>query len=304
MPWSLRRAGPVNDHGRRQCRRLLRKKSPGFDGLCGSGICSGRYGAFRMPAVSGSGPCRAGERRAQFAGITHRGRAQHVDRICPVTSGQPVEPPENLRHMCAEYAPIGMGLIHHHMGQTCQKGRPLLVMGQDTQMQHFRVADEHRGRVAPDLAPEMVRGVAVIQGGGGAGVLGPCGGEGVKGRKLVLGQGLERKKIQGACVGVAQVAFQHGQVVNEALAAGRGRGCHNGVPGADMVCGQGLMAIEARDAALFKGTAYGRGPGQARGGIPGFGRRQQTVAGNLPTQFFRGQQGGDVRTHRHDTDTS
>ena len=163
--------------------------------------------------------------------------------------------------MRAEHAPVSMGFIHHHMGESGQKGRPLLVMGQNAQMQHLRIADEHSGRVAAYFAPEVVGGVAVVQGGCGPGVFGPCGGEGVEGRKLILSQGLEGKKIQGARIGVAQVALQHGQVVNKAFAAGRWCCGHDGVPGADVVCGQSLMAVQALNAALLKGTAYGCGPG-------------------------------------------
>ena len=173
------------------------------------------------------------------------------------------------------------------------------MVGQDAQVQHFGIADEHCGRVAPDFAPEVIRGVAVIQGGGGAGILGPCGGKGVKGGKLILRQGLERKKIEGARVGVAQMALQHGQIVDEAFAAGRGRGRHNGVPGADMIRGQGLMAVQSGYAALLKDAADGRGPGQARLGVLRFGCGQQAMAGDLPAKLFGSQQGGNIGTDRH-----
>ena len=173
------------------------------------------------------------------------------------------------------------------------------MVGQDAQVQHFGIADEHRGRVAPDFATEMIRGVAVIQGGGGAGVLGPCGCQGVEGGKLVLRQGLERKKIEGARVGVAQMALQHGQVVDEAFAAGRGRGRHNGVPRANVVRGQRLMAVQSGDAALLKDAADGRGPGQARLRVLRLGGGQQAVASDLPAKPFRSQQGGNIGTDRH-----
>ena len=71
------------------------------------------------------------------------------------------------------------------------------------------------------------------------------------------------------------------------------------MPGADMVCGQGLMAVQPRDAALFKNLADGCGPGQAGGRIVRLCGCKQPVAGNLLPQLFRRQQGGDIFSNRH-----
>ena len=173
------------------------------------------------------------------------------------------------------------------------------MVRQNAQVQHLRVADEHRGRVAPYLAPEVVAGVAVVQGGGGAGLAGPALHQSVERAQLVLRQRLERKEIQGAGVAVAQVAVEHGQVVDEAFAAGRGRGRNNGVPGSDMVCGQRLMAVQPGDAALLEHPADGGGPGQAGRGVARLYRCKNAVAGDLRPQFFRRQQRGDIFPDRH-----
>ena len=265
MPWPARGAGLINDYRR--------------------GDLAGARSASR-----------ADEPGRQLAGIAHRGRAEHIGGPRAVASGQAVQTAENLGHVRAEHAPVGVGLVHHHKAQTRQKGGPLFVVGQNAQMQHFRIADQHRGRVASYLAPEMVAGVAVIKRDRGAGRLGPGGGQGREGRQLILGQGLERKKIQRPRLGIVQMAFQHGQIINKALAAGRGCGHHHGMPGADVVCGQGLMAVQAH-VAFFQQPVHGARPGQAAGRENGFRAGQQTMMRDLTAQPGGGQQRGHVFAH-------
>ena len=130
-------------------------------------------------------------------------------------------------------------------------------------------------------------------------LLGPAFHQRVERAQLILRQRLERKKIQGAGIAVAQVAVEHGQVVDKAFAAGRGRGRNNGMPRADMVCGQRLMAVQPLYAALFQHTADGSGPGQAGGCVVRLGGRKKPMAGNLPSQLFRRQQCGDIFPNRH-----
>ena len=174
------------------------------------------------------------------------------------------------------------------------------MVRQQGQVQHLGIADEHRGRVAADLAPEMVAGVAVVKGGRGPGLLGPAGDQALQPGQLVLGQGLEREKIEGAGLAVAQMALQDRQIVDEALAAGRGRGHHHGMPGADVVRGQGLMAVKAAQTALLQRAPDGRGPGQAAFRIDGRPRGLATVMPYLRPQLVRGQQGPDVFSDAHD----
>ena len=266
MPCALRRAGLVHHHGR---------LAPGQQ-------------------------IEAGERRGQLAGIAHRSRAEHIGRRGAVMGGQPVEAAEHARHVRAEHAAVGVGLVHHDVGQPGQEGGPLLMVRQQGQVQHLGIADEHRGRVAADLAPEMVAGVAVVKGGRGPGLLGPACDQALQPGQLVLGQGLEREKIEGAGLAVAQMALQHRQIVDEALAAGRGRGHHHGMPGADVVRGQGLMAVKAAQTALLQRAPDGRGPGQAAFRIDGRPRGLAAVMPYLRPQLVRGQQGPDVFSDAHD----
>ena len=266
MPCALRRAGLVHHHGR---------LAPGQQ-------------------------IEAGERRGQLAGIAHRGRAEYIGRRGAVMGGQPVEAAEHARHMRAEHAAVGVGLVHHDVGKPGQEGGPLLMVRQQGQMQHLGIADEHRGRVAADLAPEVVAGVAVVKGGRGPGLLGPACDQALQPGQLVLGQGLEREKIEGAGLAVAQVAFQYGQVVDQALAAGRGRGHHHGMPGADMVRGQGLMAVKAAQAAFLQRAPDGRRPGQAAFRVYGRTRGLAAMVPYLRPQFVRSQQGPDIFSDAHD----
>ena len=145
----------------------------------------------------------------------------------------------------------------------------------------------------------MVGGVAIIQGGSGAGLLGPALHQSVERAKLILRQSLEGEEIQGAGVTVAQVAVEHRQVVDKAFAAGRGRGRNNGMPGADVVCGKRLMAVKPVDTALLQGTADGSGPGQARGRVAWLHWRKELVARDLRTQLLRRQQRRNIFPHRH-----
>ncbi len=86
------------------------------------------------------------------------------------------------------------------------------MVGQNAQVQHFRVGDEHRGRIVAYLASEVIAGVAVVQGGAGTGVPRPMGGQSFEGGPLVLGQGLEREQIQPPGVPVLKIALQTGRL--------------------------------------------------------------------------------------------
>ncbi len=174
-------------------------------GRCGRAVLGiHEHKMSRSPRRAGNGD-HVGRRRSQrltahelsgqLAGIAHGSCAEYIGRARAVASRNPVESPEKLGHVRAEYPPVGMRFIHHHMRQTRQKGRPLLVVGQYRQMQHFRIGDQHRRRVTPDLAPKMIRGVAVVNGDCGAGFLRPMLRQRAKTRRLIPRQRLERKKI-------------------------------------------------------------------------------------------------------------
>ena len=108
-------------------------------------------------------------------------------------------------------------------------------------MQHLRIGDQRGGRIGAYLAAEMIAYVAVVKGGAGAGVFRPGQTQALEGRLLILSQRLERKNIQGAGIRVLREALQHGEVIHQSLAAGRGRGDDDVPPRADMVRGLGLM---------------------------------------------------------------
>ena len=168
------------------------------------------------------------------------------------------------------------------------------MVGQNAQVQHFRVGDEHRGRIVAYLAPEMIAGVAVVQGGAGTGVLRPMGGQSLEGGPLVLGQGLEREQIQPPGVPILKIALQNGEIIDQGFAAGRGGGDHHVAPGPDQIGGPGLVAVQGGDTRLVQHTAYGFGPGADAFGKGGGPILQHLVAGHLSGQFGRGQKRGDI----------
>lgn len=154
-----------------------------------------------------------------------------------------------------------MHFVYDHVGERSEKARPLFMVGQQGKVQHLRVGEQHRGRGIADFAAKMVCGVTVVDGGSGARIAGPVGCQGVEGRQLVLCEGLQGKEVDGACVWVAQKLFQHGQVVDEGLAAGCG-GRHHDIPsGTDDVGGAGLMAVQVGDALPREDVLHGARPG-------------------------------------------
>ena len=119
-------------------------------------------------------------------------------------------------------------------------------------MQHVRVGDEQPGLLA-ETGSLGGRGVAVIRRGEQRGDGRALGREvmppGVQLVELVMAQRLGGKEIEGAGVVVAQQRVQHGQVIAERLAAGRGRDDGHRVARARTGDGLGLMRVELCDAA-------------------------------------------------------
>ena len=191
--------------------------------------------------------------------------------------------------MAAKNAAVNMGLVNHNVGKSGQKRRPLLVMGQNGQIEHFGICDQCDWRIAPDFAAHVITGVAIVQGGCRARFLWPACAKGVEGLQLVLGQGFEGKEIKRPGFRVQQMPFQDGQVVDQAFAAGRRRGGHNGMAGPNVVCGQGLVRIKA-DVPLRKQFADCARPGAAVFGKKRCRFRQDMVMADLRAKFWTGQQ--------------
>ena len=236
----------------------------------------------------------AGQTGGQLLGIAYGRGAQDEIGTSAVPGADTGETTEKLADVRAEHAPIGVGFVHDHERQGGEEGGPLLMVGQDGEMQHFRVGDEHAGRIFAYLAPEVVGSVAVVDGCRRACGFRPVGGKSGEGRQLVLSQRLEREEHQDTAVAVLQVLFKNGQTVAERLAAGCGRGDNEIASGAQDVCCRCLVAVQRGNALFFQYAGHGPGPGASGFAVYGGARRVCSVMGHLTGEAFRGQQGGNV----------
>ncbi len=233
---------------------------------------------------------QAGELAAEFGRIAHRGRAEHEGRVRAVVAAHAPQPPEDHGHVRAEHPAVGVHFVEDHVAQAGPELRPGVVVGQHGEVDHLGVGQDDVGRVLADFAPEVGRGVAVVDGRGEGDVSGPL----VEHAELVLGQGLEGEDVQGAGPGVGQHGLQHGQGVGQCLAAGRGRGRDHVPSGAQQVQGPGLMGIELRDALALQDLEQGGGQGPAGILQPRLTAGQQPVVGDLALEALGVQEGLDV----------
>lgn len=234
------------------------------------------------------------QRRRQLAGIAHGGRTENKGRIGAVAGRKTGKATEHPRHVRPENAPIDMRFVNDNVGKARQKGGPLLMMGQNAQMQHFRIADQHGGRPEPNLAPGIVRRIAVIQRNGGARLFRPCLHQRPERSHLILRQRLEGKEIQRPGIGIAQKFRQHRQGIDQALAAGRGRRHNNAAAAPNKVRRFGLMPVQGRASPLktprAQGFFHSLRPRQATTAVFRLPRRQAAMVADLSAQTLRSQQ--------------
>ncbi len=168
----------------------------------------------------------------------------------------PPQAPEHLRHVAAEDTPVGVHFVDDHKAQAGEKRGPGGVVGEQPQVQHVRVADEDLGVLR--LEGLALRGwrVPVVDGrpnerGGQGPVQLP------QGLELVLLQGLQGEEVERVPLRVLQKRFQDRQIIDERLAAGRGRG-HQDIPARpDGRQGLPLVVIQPGDAQTLQGLSQG-----------------------------------------------
>jgi len=81
------------------------------------------------------------------------------------------------------------------------------------------------------------------------------GAQGLEGAKLVLGQGLERKEVEGAVVRMGEQPVEDRDIVDQALARGGRGGDHDMAAGPYLVDGLHLVTVEPVDALVRQGLA-------------------------------------------------
>src|SRR5699024_7693886 len=94
------------------------------------------------------------------------GRGEDEGGVGAVMGGDPAQAPHHHRDVAAEHAPVAVALVDHHVAQGAEEVRPLLVPGQEPEVQHVGVG-EHHGAVAAHPAALLGGGVAVVHGDAG-----------------------------------------------------------------------------------------------------------------------------------------
>ena len=257
----------------------------------------------RRPPGPGTGDLAGGrvdEQSGVFARIADGGRGEDKGRIGAVEGADALEPPQHPGHVAAEHAAVGVHLVDDHMAKAREKMTPFGMVGEQAEVEHIRVGDEHRRRQLADLPAPVIGGVAVVDGrrsGMTPYRLRQQAPQLLHGLQLVLGERLEREQAQGAAVRVAQVGLQDRQGVDEALARGRGRGHHRVSPGEDGLDGRMLVTVQVPDAQVLEQLLQFRGEQVDCCRLRGRGR-EHPVGDHLRSEPARSLECGNVFRHR------
>ncbi len=211
-----------------------------------------------------------GRRGAEEAG---RGAVEVAD---------PLQPPDDVRHLAAEEAAIGVELVDDDELEAGEELAPARVVGQDPGVQHVRVGQDDVPALA-DGGPLARRRIPVV--GVDLDAEWQLLDEGGQLRQLVLCQRLGRKQVQGSPFRVLQKALQDREVVAERLAARRRRH-HDQVPaGADGLISLCLVGVESVDPARREGRYQLRPEIRGERREAGRLRRDDVVEGDLARQL-------------------
>ena len=185
--------------------------------------------------------CLAGQCERELTWIRDRGGGQQELGLGAVDAGEPPQPPQHVADVGAEDAAVDVCLVDDDVAQVVQHVAPPIVVGEDADVQHVRVRQDHV-RAAPDLPPPLGLRVAVVDRGTKSRQAEPR-----EAARLILGQRLRRVEVQGACGRLARDRVEHREVESERL-PGRRTGRDDDVLAA---CGRlprlGLMGVEAAD---------------------------------------------------------
>ena len=101
------------------------------------------------------------EPRRELARIADRRRCADESRVRPVEGADALQPPDHVRHLAAEQAPIGVELVDDHELEAREQTPPPCVMGQESGMQHVGVG-HHDVATLTDGGPAPGWRVAVV----------------------------------------------------------------------------------------------------------------------------------------------
>ncbi len=169
-------------------------------------------------------------------------------RVAAMEPAHAPQPPQHVRHVATEHAPVRVQLVQHDELQVAKEVRPARVVRQDAHVKHVGVGDDDAA-LAPDLRTLAGGCVAVIDierdlhpGVERAYQL-------AKRRRLILRERLRREEVQRRRARVVQYVLDGGQVIGQRLAGRCAGHQHDVLPGKHRLDGLRLMHVQRRHAA-------------------------------------------------------
>jgi hypothetical protein len=141
-------------------------------------------------------------------------RSQHEARLGPVAARDAAQAAQDVGHVRAEDAPVGVSLVDDDPAEVRQEVTPALVVGKDPDVEHVGVGED-QVRAPADLRPIVTGRVAVVDR-----VPELAQPELRELAGLVLSQRLRRVEVQGAGAIVAGQRIEHREVERQRLAGG------------------------------------------------------------------------------------
>jgi hypothetical protein len=84
-----------------------------------------------------------GEPLGELARVRDRRGREHEPRRRPVQLAHAPQPPQHVRHVRAEDPAVDVRLVDDHELQLAEEPRPRRVVGQDPEVQHVGVGEDH-----------------------------------------------------------------------------------------------------------------------------------------------------------------
>src|SRR5680860_378411 len=201
----------------------------------------------------------AGQVGGMFLRVLDGGGREGERGISAVEVSYPAQPAQDVGHMAAKDAPVGVGFIHDHPTQVEEEIPPRLMVGKDAHMEHVWIGEQDPAAVTGQ-APGFRGSVTVID---GRPDLIP--GERLQVTYLVLGQGFGGIQVEGATHGLMQEGVQYRKVEGQTLARG-GAGCDDepaSVPGRfpakALMCPKGISRLWTHQRLCWEAAGNGSG---------------------------------------------
>ncbi len=172
----------------------------------------------RRRVLIDQGHGRLDQARRQLGRVADRGGGRDELRLAAVEPADATQATQDVRHMRAEDAAVGVHLVDDDIAQVGEEAVPARVVGQDADVEHIWVA-QHHARGAADGGAFRWRRVSVV----GSDQLvwqSELAQPGHQFGQLVMGQRLRREQVKGAGGGVVEQAVEDRQVIAQRLAGG------------------------------------------------------------------------------------